>query len=368
VAEVNCCNVKAPRTRLLLGLLAIGMIAGGPGRAFGQQSLQVVPSPFINNSNLSGTVAIADNDIWAVGSIGNTASNVVTLAEHFNGSGWSVVSTPLVKGSLFASVAAAAGNDVWAVGLQNDGSNGNAKPLIEHWNGTNWSVVSGAKVPKGSFLTGVAAVASNDVWAVGNQPVSGSTGFDSFIEHWNGTNWSVVSSPQFAGGSFLGRVAGDSANDVWAVGQGNAEGLVEHWNGQTWSIVPSPPLAGNPNNAGTGKLDALTVLSPTNAWAVGSQPGPPPTDIQGVIEHWNGTSWSIVASAQANIILRGIAAVSADNIWAVSGGTTEHWDGTSWSLLATPNGVSLTGVTALSDGIVVAVGVGSNNSAVILQN
>src|ERR1700747_660294 len=203
--------LKARQTRLLWGRPAMGMIAGGPGRAFGQQSLQVVPSPFINNSNLSGTVAIDDNDIWAVGSIGNTAGNVVTLAEHFNGSGWSVVSTPLVKGSLFASVAAAASNDVWAVGLQNDGSNGNAKPLIEHWNGTNWSVVSGAKVPKGSFLTGVAAVASKGVWAGGNQPVSGSTGFDSFIEHWNGTNWSVVSSPQFAGGSFLDRVAGDSA-------------------------------------------------------------------------------------------------------------------------------------------------------------
>jgi len=165
------------------------MIARGPGRAFGQQGVQVVSSLFINNSSLSGTLAIADNDIWAVGSIGNTASNVVTLAEHFNWSNRSVVSTPLVKGSLFASVAAAASNDVWAVGLQNDGSNGNAKPLMQHWNGTSWS---------------------------------------------------VVSSPQFAGGSFLDRVAADSANEVWAVGQGNAEGLVEHWNGTSWSIVASP--------------------------------------------------------------------------------------------------------------------------------
>src|SRR5260370_28073886 len=121
---------------------------------------------------------------------------------------------------MFASVAAAASNDVWAVGLQNDGSNGNSKPLIEHWNGTSWSVVSGAKLPKGSFLTGVAAVASNDVWAVGSQPLSGSTGFHAFIAHSNGASWSVVSSPQFAGGSVLGRVAADSANDVWAVGQG----------------------------------------------------------------------------------------------------------------------------------------------------
>jgi len=181
-----------------------------------------------------------------------------------------------VKGSLFASVTPATSNDVWAVGLQNDGSNGNSKPLIEHWNGTIWSVVSGARVPKGSFLTGVGAVASNDVWAVGNQPVSGITGFNSFIEHWNGTSWSVVSSPQFAGGSFLERVAADSANDVWAVGQGNGEGLVEHWNGQAWSIVPSPSLAGNPNNAGTGKLDALTLLSPTNVLGGGESTGTSP--------------------------------------------------------------------------------------------
>jgi hypothetical protein len=61
--KVNCCSVKALRTRVLSGLLAMGMIAGCPGGAFGQQGLHIVPSPFVNNSNLSGTVAITDNDI-----------------------------------------------------------------------------------------------------------------------------------------------------------------------------------------------------------------------------------------------------------------------------------------------------------------
>lgn len=356
--------MKAPRTRLLLGLLAIGMIASGPGRAFGQQGLHVVPSPFINNSNLSGAAAIADNDIWAVGNIGENTTAQITLAEHFNGSSWSVIPTPSVRGGNLASVAGAASNDVWAVGYQAAGTSVTA--LIEHWNGASWSVVPGAKLPKGSFLTGVTAVASNDVWAVGNQPGSSSI-FDSFIEHWNGTSWSVVSSPHLAG-SILHGVAADSANDVWAAGHGNGTGLVEHWNGQTWSLVPDALPAGNPNNAGNGNLNAVTAISPTNVWAVGSQPGPPPTDIAAAIEHWNGTGWSIVASSSANIILRDVAAVAADNIWAVSGGATEHWDGTSWSLLATPSGVNLNGVTALSDGIVVAVGVGSNNSAVILRN
>jgi hypothetical protein len=330
--------------------------------------LHVVTSPQINGSTLNATAAIADNDFWAVGSIaGSKASDTATLAEHFDGSNWSVVATPTVKGGSFAGVAGVASNDVWAVGDQAGGNS----TLIEHWNGTSWSEVPGAKVPKGSFLLGVAAVASNDVWAVGNQPGPPPGIFDSFVEHWNGTSWSLVSSPQFTAGSMLNGVAADSANDVWAVGQGNGVGLVEHWNGQAWSVVPSPTGGGNSNNRGS-HLDAVTVLSPSDVWAVGSRPGPPPTDIMAGIEHWNGTNWQFVVSATPSpALLVGVAAVSANNIWAIGGlgGPIEHWDGTSWSLLATPSGVNqLSGVTALSDGTVVAVGQGSNGSAVILHN
>ncbi len=71
----------ATRTDLLPGLLAIGISLSIAGPALGQQALHVVPSPFVNNSSLSGTAAIADNDIWAVGEIaGSTASSNATLA------------------------------------------------------------------------------------------------------------------------------------------------------------------------------------------------------------------------------------------------------------------------------------------------
>lgn len=316
-------------------------------------SLHVVPSPAINGSSLSATAALADNDIWAVGNI----------VEHWNGTSWSVVPTPAVKSGNFASVAGAASNDVWAVGNQSTGNG----TLIEHWNGTSWSVISGANVPNGSFLLGVTAVASNDVWAVGNQPSSAI--LDPFIEHWNGTSWSVVPSPQIAGEVILKGVSADSANDVWAVGSAKGAGLVEHWNGQTWSVVPSPVVRSNPNNVGGGSLNAVTALSPTNVWAVGSVPGPPPTDIGPAIEHWNGTSWEFVAPASHAGLGESIAAVSANNIWAIIGFGAEQWNGTSWSSIANPSGVyALKGVTALSDGTVVAVGVGTNNSAVIVSN
>jgi hypothetical protein len=328
--------------------------------------LVVVPSPFINDSTLGAVTAIADNDIWAIGASAVNTPSQATLVEHFNGSSWSVVTTAAVKGGgSLGSVSGVAGNDVWAVGDQT--ANNSTAPLIEHWSGTSWSVVASAKLPKGSFLTAVAAVASNDVWAVGDQP--GSDIFSSFIEHWNGTSWSVVSSPQFMGESELNGVSADSANDVWAVGRANSAGLVEHWNGQTWSVVPSPSITGNPNNSGTGGLNAVTALSPTNVWAVGTRPGPPPADIEAAIEHWNGTSWSFVAPASSAGLGFDIAAVSANNVWAIIGGGAQQWNGTSWSQIANPSGVNeLEGVTALSDGTVVAVGMGTNNSAVIVSN
>ena len=63
-----------------------------------------------------------------------------------------------------------------------------------------------------------------------------------------------------------------------------------------------------------------------------------------------------------------ILAVSANNIWAFGGSIMEHWDGASSSIIANPSGAIISGATALSDGTVVAVGEGSDGSAVILHN
>jgi hypothetical protein len=156
-------------------------------------------------------------------------------------------------------------------------------------------------------------------------------------------------------------ISADAANDVWVVG-GNT---VLHFDGTAWTHAPSPTKI---------SLNSVTVLSPVSAWGAGVGPGlyfPRAT-----IEHWNGTAWSAVASpnpaSRGNSFLEGIAAVAANDVWAVGGGTgvggvTEHWDGTSWTILATPSGVSLNGVIAHSDGTVVAVGV-QNNSGVVLHN
>jgi hypothetical protein len=67
--------------------------------------------------------------------------------------------------------------------------------------------------------------------------------------------------------------------------------------------------------------------------------------------------------------MNGFSADAANDVWAVeipSAGTAAilHFNGTSWSIIATraPAGGQLDGVTALGDGTVVAVAVSTNSS------
>ena len=59
-------------------------------------------------------------------------------------------------------------SDAWAVGYTATVSG--AQPLLEHWNGSNWSLVSAAAVPAGSsynVLNGAMSLASGSGWAIG---------------------------------------------------------------------------------------------------------------------------------------------------------------------------------------------------------
>src|SRR5438046_2216605 len=56
--------------------------------------------------------------------------------------------------------------------------------------------------------------------------------------------WSVVSSPNpDTLSNVLKAVAVVTANNVWAVGGQQGHTLVEHWDGTSWSVVPSPDVS-----------------------------------------------------------------------------------------------------------------------------
>ena len=94
------------------------------------------------------------------------------------------------------------------------------------------------------------------------------------VEHWNGSSWSIVPSPNVgAGNNVLIGVAARSGSDIWAVGYYDditgtipiRHTLWTHWNGAGWSVVPSA-------NVGTGDNWLLGVVAPagtTSAWAYG---------------------------------------------------------------------------------------------------
>jgi len=130
---------------------------------------------------------------------------------------WKVISSPSpgVTGNELISVAVVAANDVWAVG-DITVSGGATQTLTEHWNGTQWSVVSSPNPMGNNLLRGVASVSANNIWAVGFEVANGLT----LIGHWNGTKWRVVKSPNPGPSlNILNGVAADpGSGQTWAVG------------------------------------------------------------------------------------------------------------------------------------------------------
>jgi hypothetical protein len=324
----------------------------------------VAPSPAAPNGVLTAATEIADNDIWAVGyedvQTAPPAFNT-TLAEHFNGTSWSVVPTPAVPSggvnspsAEFLGVAAAASNDVWAVGIKTGPDNPDfGEQLIENWNGTAWSVVTGPEM-EGAELTSVAAISANNVWAFG-----GGGGSDPLVEHFNGTTWSIVpNTGALATATGISAVSVDSANDIWAVGgNGKAEVLFE-FNGTTWSQVAVVP---DINGYQMG-VNSITAISPTDVWIAGSgffediRRGNKTEDFSHqAVAQWNGTSLNVVTTPTpdpgelVSTSFTGIAAVSANDIVAVgtiSGSTSNE----AATLIEKWNGTSWSIVSSPSPG------------------
>jgi len=231
--------------------------------------------------------------------------------------------------------------------------------------GVTWSVSFSPPPRSGFEVAGFAARSAGDVWAVGLQP-GGRCQFRTLTQHWDGSAWTVIPSPSNTKvNSVLDGVTVARTNQAWAVGTvgcpaDQSRTLTEHWNGSRWLIVPSPNGGVKGDHFST--LQAVTAISPSDVWAVGSQSGirnKVPVTVP-LIEHWNGTGWSIVPVPKAAVgALESVSATSALDVWAVGAGQQTgqstvalDFDGTSWKLVPVPTrpGTSggLFGVKALS--------------------
>jgi hypothetical protein len=335
----------------LVSVLAAIFLSTGVAEAAalncGAWSIVASPSPSSLNNFLAGVAVLSAGNVWAVGTEYNSSNVAQTLVEHWNGSRWSIVKSPSPdpNNNFLNGVAALSSNNLWAVG--NDGGNGGkVLTLIEHWNGSKWSIVKSPNPSATeSVLKSVAAVSASNVWAVGSTSNSSGIG-QTLIEHWNGSKWSIVSSPNpSSSDNELNGVVAVSSSNVWAVGlsvnnsSGNYQTLIEHWDGSQWSVISSPNVGSSGN-----VLKSVAAISASDIWAVGYENG------QTLTEHWNGSQWSIVFSPNIHALNNdffSVTTISTSNVWAVgyaqntpdSNAQTliENWNGTQWSIVSSPN-------------------------------
>src|SRR5260370_23658835 len=97
-----------------------------------------------------------------------------------------------------------------------------------------------------NILTGVTCLSGSECWSVGYYAGDGLLE-QTVTEYWNGVSWVLVPSANTSPDdyNFLSAITCVSASDCWAVGEyrppfNNAYTLVEHWDGTSWSVVPSP--------------------------------------------------------------------------------------------------------------------------------
>jgi len=277
--------------------------------------------------------------------------------------GFDAVASPNLSDNNYLVATSALGpNDVWAVGNTFSPTVGvYDRALVEHWDGTSWTIIP--TYDPTSFnedLTGVVAVASNDVWVVG---VYGTDANNStvvaYAQHWNGTTWNAGYNFTPTSFTFLFAITATSSTDVWAVGAyvsaGTVFTMVEHWNGSAWSLIGSPSPSTFDN-----ELFGVSAWSPTDIWAVGEQTSALGQPFQSLAEHWNGTAWSVVATpntASGDNQVVWVAALEAGHAVGVGyGGFVSGFaprQSESWDLLAP-------GTSTINSSVGTGLGTGDN--------
>jgi hypothetical protein len=297
----------------------------------------------------------------------------VGLAERWNGTSWGLQHTPnhlVARFSELNGIACPSAHTCLAVGDYDEGTR--VVTLAERWNGTGWSLqpVANSKDNPSNALLGVACPSVEACVAVGHYWTGHRSG--TLAEKWNGLSWSIQSSPNRAQGAALSAVACPALTACIAVGyyinrKGKERTLVEAWNGTSWAIQASP----NPTGAEGSVLTGVACASLMSCTAVGYFTGS--SGFQRIlIERWNGTSWAIQPTPDPShglgSALLAVACSSSGACTAVGhflGGSTqrtlvEHSNGAIWEIQSSPSpseeGNELSAVTCQNATYCTAVG------------
>ena len=242
-------------------------------------------------------------ELTITSAIAGTSANDVwvvgdgSAALHFDGATWTAM--PAVNDEAL-SVWADAPDDAWAVGTS----------FVEHWDGTQWSAVSG--VPAAQY---------NAVWAANRTSAFVATAGAGVLA-WDGMSWQALGS--FPGGAVTA-LRGSSATDLWAAGQ-----ALWHWDGASWTMALAVTASG------------ISVVDGGDVWISGSSG----SSFESVVAHWDGNAWTQWVNAEAGLY-HDIAATAPNDVFVSSADTVLHYDGVAWTeSTAIPTG-SRSGPTAM---------------------
>jgi hypothetical protein len=280
---------------------------------------QVAAPPSGTDTRLVAVTATSAANAWTAGAnITLSTSQFLPVIQHWNGTAWTVSATPALpsgdSGAL-GDLSNSSATDAWAVGAL--ASSNPLGILSEHWDGKSWTLVPAPSPEAATSVeaTGVADISPANAWMVGS-PSSASASGPAWIEHWDGTAWTVAPVAGMPADSRLNAVRALSASNVWAVGAtintatNEDSPLILHYDGTSWTVLSSIPTPGF-----SSQLKGVAVTS-TGAMAVGRFDDGGGT--HPLILLWNGTTWAQLpaASPGTNAFLNGVGGTS-NNYWAV---------------------------------------------------
>lgn len=175
--------------------------------------------------------------------------------------------------------------------------------------------------PQGHTLHAVHAVASDDVWAVGELGTVLRFDGTGFIRHQVDSQASL-------------RAVHAHGKDVWVVGD---QGTVLHFDGDAWEKHDVDAIVDGSKGSHTGNLFGVFAASSDAVWIVGH------SGVAGAVGFYDGDAWHDQSlGADTSRVLRAVWGAAQDDVWAVGDeGTVRHYDGTGWLRPTSPTGESL---------------------------
>jgi hypothetical protein len=361
--------------------LAASVASALPAGVDAGWTIEVSRNPRLAQDGFYAGACASPSKCFAVGSTVNRAGAVLPFIESWDGKVWSVETTPTVDTPFGQLAGVSCGSPTSCVAVGEYTNALGVLTLVESWDGTSWAIQPSPNSPVGfgyNLLNAVSCTSPTACTAAGYFGLGALT-YDTLIERWNGTAWTIESSPNAsgAGETFLWGVSCGSSAACVATGfyevtyAGASQAFTEVWNGSFWQVK----AAAVPDGATSASLYGVSCKSSASCISAGYDYTSASADAQPLAESWNGTVWSVLPTMPG---LPGAAMTLVDRVscglhtaclvigYSVdSSGATqplaESWDGSSWSILPTVDPIGdiysyFTGVSCTSLAACTAVG------------